>query len=287
MATGQMGLVGIRDAIAFDEVADLQKMPKEVVTTLKTDCESGTFARGKDAFSGMATPALFGTTNQPVAVMVRPSHRFTQLPDVIREDLAFLDRIHFYVPGWEVPKMRVEFFTDRYGFVVDYLAEALRELCKHNFTEVIEHHFALGAHLNAHDGKAVRKSVSGLLKLVSVYSALKRHSVVAGLVILGDLSIPANIKSVRSLAEPLPVAMDNGARRALIPLEHKRNFLEVSGDIVERDDGGDEGAGDDLTVGPAIRAGPGWWPCSAAAGFLVTRARVRQNIPHPGKRAFP
>ena len=152
--------------LAFDEVADLQKMPKEVVTTLKTYCESGTFARGKDSMSGMASIAMFGNTNQPVEVMVRSSHLFMPMPDVIREDMAFLDRIHFYIPGWEIPKMRVEFFTDHYGFVVDYLAEALRELRKHNFTEIIDRHFSLGSHLNARDVKAVRKTVSGLVKLL-------------------------------------------------------------------------------------------------------------------------
>ena len=87
---------------------------------------------------------MFGNTNQPVEVMVRSSHLFAPMPDVIREDMAFLDRIHFYLPGWEIPKMRVEFFTDHYGFVVDYLAEALRELRKHNFTEIIDRHFSLG-----------------------------------------------------------------------------------------------------------------------------------------------
>jgi ATP-dependent Lon protease len=400
MATNKIGLVGIWDAVAFDEVADLQKMPKEVVTTLKTYCESGTFARGKDSLSGMASIAMFGNTNQPVEVMVRSSHLFMPLPDVIREDMAFLDRIHFYIPGWEIPKMRVEFFTDHYGFVVDYLAEALRVLRKHNFTEMLDRHFSLGSHLNARDVKAVRKSVSGLVKLVyphgelsrdelaeltelalegrrrvkeqlkkmgsfeyhqtsfsfidnitreerfvgvpeqggrdmiaadplapgsvytasvddqgkvglyrlevgcspgtgklkvaggvegimkeslqrafaylqgqkvkmgigqqfdttdfhveaidllnnhvpcesgialvvAIYSAMKRQSVLPGLVILGDLSIQGNIKAVRSLAEPLQVSMDNGARRALIPLENKRNFLEVSGEIIERVD---------------------------------------------------
>ena len=144
MATNKIGLVGIWDAIAFDEVADLQKMPREVVTTLKTYCESGTFARGKESLSGMASLAMFGNTNQPVEVMVRSSHLFLPMPDVIREDMAFLDRIHYYIPGWELPKMRVEFFTEHYGFVVDYLAEALRELRKHNYTEIIDRHFSLG-----------------------------------------------------------------------------------------------------------------------------------------------
>ncbi|HOM72834.1 MAG TPA: protease Lon-related BREX system protein BrxL, partial [Armatimonadota bacterium] len=166
IATGKMGLVGLWDSVAFDEVADLQKMPKEVVTTLKTYCESGTFARGRDALSGNASIAFFGNTNQPVEIMVRSSHLFAPLPDVIREDLAFLDRIHFYLPGWEIPKMRMEFFTDHYGFVVDYLAEALRELRRHNYTETVDHYFSLGSHLNARDVKAVRKTVSGLMKLI-------------------------------------------------------------------------------------------------------------------------
>jgi len=400
MATGKIGLVGIWDAVGFDEVADLQKMPKEVITTLKTYCESGTFARGKESLSGVASIAMFGNTNQPVEVMVRSSHLFMPMPDVIREDMAFLDRIHYYVPGWELPKMRVEFFTRHLGLVVDYLAEALRELRRHNYTEILDRHFALGPHCNARDVKAVRKTVSGLVKLlyphgeineeelaeilgialegrrrvkeqlkkmgsfeyhqtsfsyvhnetreerfvgvpeqggrdmistdplapgsvysasvddqgrvglyrlevgcspgtgklkiaggvegvmkesiqrayaflsghkapmgiahqvdttdfhieaidllsnrvaceagialvVAIYSAIKHHPSLPGLMILGDLSIQGNIKSVRTLAEPLQVAMDNGARRALIPLENKRNFLEVAGDIVERVD---------------------------------------------------
>src|SRR6266542_903261 len=133
MATGKIGLVGLWDAVAFDEVADLEKMPQEVITTLKTYCESGTFARGKEALSGKASIAMFGNTNQPVETMVRSSHLFVPMPEVIREDMAFLDRLHYYIPGWEIPKMRIEYFTEHYGFVVDYLAEALRELRKHNY----------------------------------------------------------------------------------------------------------------------------------------------------------
>jgi len=400
MASGKIGLVGLWDSVAFDEVADLQKMPSEVITTLKTYCESGTFARGRDALSGTASIAMFGNTNQPVEVMVRSSHLFTPLPEIIREDMAFLDRIHYYLPGWEIPKMRIEYFTDGYGFVVDYLAEALRELRRHNFTELIDTHYSLGLHLNARDVKAVRKTVAGMAKLlypdkeltkeelaeliefalegrrrvkeqlkkmgsfeyyqtsfsyidqedhqerfvgvpeeggrnlistdplapgsvytasvdnqgkvglyrlevgvapgtgklkmagvsdptmkesiqrafaylqghkvalgiaqafdmtdfhveavdllvnhisceagvslvIAIHSALKKHPVQPSLLILGDLSIQGNIKPMRSLAEPLQMAMDNGARKALIPIENKRNFLDVSADIVERVD---------------------------------------------------
>src|SRR5437762_6851627 len=110
--------------------------------------------------SGIASLAMFGNTNQPVEVMVRSSHLFLPMPDVIREDLAFLDRLHFYLPGWEVPKMRVEFFTDHYGFVVDYLAEALRELRRHNFTEAIDRHFSLGSYINSREVNASRKTIA-------------------------------------------------------------------------------------------------------------------------------
>jgi ATP-dependent Lon protease len=394
------GMVQIWDVVGFDEVADLQKMPKEVVTTLKTYCESGTYQRGQEAASGDASIAMFGNTNQPIELMVQAGHLFAPMPDIIRDDMAFIDRLHFYLPGWEIPKMRNELFTDHYGFVVDYLAEALREMRKHNFTEVIDRHFSLGSHLNARDRKAVRKTVSGLMKIlyphgeasreelaeilelalegrrrvkeqlkkmgafeyyqtsfsyteqetgeehfvgvpeqggrnlisaaplapgtvytagvtadgtvglyrleisisggtgklrlaggvsgatkesvqrafsyllarkgelgvardvdtsdfhvevidllnnrveadigvalfVACYSALRKAPVSPALLVLGDMSIQGNIKEVRSLTEPLQVAMDNGAKRALIPIENKRSFLDVSADIMERVD---------------------------------------------------
>jgi ATP-dependent Lon protease len=400
MSTGKMGLVGLWDAIGFDEVADLQKMPKEIITMLKTYCESGTFARGKEALSGYASIAMFGNTNQPVEVMVRSSHLFTPLPDIIREDMAFLDRIHYYLPGWDIPKMHNDFFTNHYGFVVDYLAEALRELRKYNYTEIVDRTFSLGSHLNARDVKAARKTISGMIKLIypngkfsktelaelvtialegrrrvkeqlkkmgsfeyhqtsfsyidndsreevyvgvpeeggrnllsndplapgsiyaasvdssgkvglyrfevsvspgagklkmaggiqggmkesiqrsfaylqshktemgisalfdssdfhveaidllgnripcdagiafiiALFSAIKKQSSLPAMLILGDMSIQGNIKSLPSLSEVLQTAMDNGAKRALIPIENKRNFLDVSADIMERVD---------------------------------------------------
>ena len=91
--------------------------------------------------------ALFGNTNQPIDMMVQTGHLFEPMPAVIRDDMAFIDRLHFYLPGWEIPKMRNDLFTDHYGFVVDYLAEALRDLRRHNFTEISDRHFSLGSHL--------------------------------------------------------------------------------------------------------------------------------------------
>lgn len=400
MSTGKMGLVGLWDVVAFDEVADLQKMPKEIVTMLKTYCESGTFARGREALSAYASIAFFGNINQPVEVLVRSSNLFAPMPDVIREDMAFLDRIHYYLPGWELEKMRRDYFTDHYGFVVDYFAEALRELRKQNHADAIYHYFSMGTQLKQRDVKAVQRTVSGLIKLVyphgeftkeelaelldiamegrrrvkeqlkklgsfefhqtsfsyidnetreeffvgvpeeggrnliaidplpagSIYtasvdpsgrvslyrievsispgtgklklaggvqggmkesvnrafgyllahkgemgiasafdtvdfhveavdllnnrvpaeigvafvlavtSALKKHQALPGLLVLGDLSVQGNLKPLPTLAEVLQVAMDNGARRALIPIENKRTFLDVSGEIMERVD---------------------------------------------------
>ena len=400
MSGRHKGMVQIWDVVGFDEVADLQKMPKEVITTMKTYCESGTFQRGQEAAAGDASIAMFGNTNQPIDVMVQMGHLFEAMPEVIRDDMAFIDRLHFYLPGWEVPKMHNDLFTNHYGFVVDYLAEALRELRKHNFTEVIDRHFSLGSHLNARDRKAVRKTVSGLMKIlyphgeiapeelaellefalegrrrvkeqlkkmgsfeyyqtsfsytlqetgeerfvgvpeqggrdlvssdplapgcvyaagvssdgtvglirievsvslgtgklklaggvtgatkesiqrafayaqahkgelggareldtsdfhvevidllnnrvelevgtalvVALCSAVRRAAAQHALVILGDLSVQGNVKAARSLVEPLRLAMDNGAKRALIPIENKRMFLEVSADVVEHVD---------------------------------------------------
>lgn len=394
------GLVQIWDVVGFDEVADLEKMPKEVITTMKTYCESGSFQRGQEAASGEAGIALFGNTQQPIDVMVQTGHLFEPMPEVIRDDMAFIDRLHFYLPGWEVPKMRNDLFTDHYGFVVDFLAEALRELRRHNFTEICDRHFTMGSHLITRDRKAVKKTVSGLMKIIhpsgeatqeeiaellefamegrrrvkeqlkkmgsfeyyhtsfsytlndtgeerfvgvpeqggrnmisadplppgSVYtaavaqdgtvgmyrievsvssgsgklktaggvngvtkesinrafsymlakkgdlsiareldvsdlhvevidlmnnrvegeiglgffiaafSALKKAPPSPAMLIVGDLSVQGNIKGLRSLAEPLQLAMDNGAKRALIPIENKRSFLEVTGDVVEHVD---------------------------------------------------
>jgi ATP-dependent Lon protease len=394
------GMVSIWDVVGFDEVADLQKMPKEVITTMKTYCESGQFQRGAESFAGDASIAMFGNTQQPIDVMVQTGHLFAPMPDIIRDDRAFIDRLHCYLPGWEVPNMRNEFFTDHYGFVIDYLAEALRDLRKLNYTELCDTHFGLGSHLNARDRKAVRRTVSGLVKIIhphgepskedleeilklaiecrrrvkeqlkkmgsfeysqtsfsysdndtgeehfvgvpeqggqdliaaepmapgSVYtasvtgdgtvglyrlevsiaagngklkpaggisgpmkesiqrafaylqanksafsisheadsydynveaidllgnkveaevgvafflaafSAIRRAPARAGMLVMGDMSIQGNIKAARSLVEPLQVAMDNGARCALIPGENKRAFLEVDTDVIDKID---------------------------------------------------
>ncbi len=114
MSGKQKGMVMIWDVVGFDEVADLAKMPKEVITTLKTYCESGQFQRGQESMAGYASIAMFGNTQQPIDVMVQRGHLFEPMPDIIQDDMAFIDRIHCYLPGWEIPQMTNDLFTDHY-----------------------------------------------------------------------------------------------------------------------------------------------------------------------------
>src|SRR5260370_19736973 len=139
---------------------------KTAVKILKDYMESGSFSGGREELAAEASMSCLGNINQPVDVLVRTSHLFAPLPDDTRDYMAFIARLHYYLPGWEVPKMSTALLTEGYGFVVDYLGEALRELRRQNFNDMIDAHFSLGAHLNARDAKAVRKTVSGLIKLL-------------------------------------------------------------------------------------------------------------------------
>ncbi|MBC7250398.1 MAG: protease Lon-related BREX system protein BrxL [Anaerolineae bacterium] len=165
MSTRRVGLVGMWDVVAFDEVAGISFRDKTAIQILKDYMESGSFSRGREELVAEASMVFNGNINQPVDVLVRAGTLFQPLPEDM-QDMALIDRLHFYLPGWEIPKMRNEFFTNHYGFVVDYLAEALRELRRYNYTEAFDRYFSLGGHLNTRDAKAVRRTVSGLVKLL-------------------------------------------------------------------------------------------------------------------------
>jgi ATP-dependent Lon protease len=164
-ATGRVGLLGNWDVVAFDEVVSLELSDSTVVQMLKDYMESGSFARGRDVVAAEASTVFVGNTSRPHTELVRDAHLFADLPKAMI-DPAFLDRLHFYLPGWEVPKLEPQLFTDHYGFVSDYLSEAMRQLRKRTFVNAIDAEFALGPHLAQRDAKAVRKTVSGLLKLL-------------------------------------------------------------------------------------------------------------------------
>jgi len=165
MARHTVGLVGLWDVVAFDEVAGISFKEHGGVQIMKDYMASGSFARGRDAINAYAAMVFIGNLNQPVDTLVKTSHLLAPFPDDMI-DSAFFDRFHAYIPGWEIPKMRPEYFTNQYGLIVDYLAEWLREMRKRNFGDAINKFFKLGRDLNQRDTIAVKHTVSGLLKLL-------------------------------------------------------------------------------------------------------------------------
>lgn len=166
MARKTVGLVGLWDCVAFDEVAGIKFKDKDGIQIMKDYMASGSFARGKEEKAASASMVFVGNINQSVDVLLKTSSLFDPFPPEMGTDTAFLDRIHCYIPGWEIPKFRPEHFTDDYGFITDYLAEFIRELRKEQYGDALDKYFRLGTNLNQRDTIAVRKTVGGLLKLV-------------------------------------------------------------------------------------------------------------------------
>ena len=166
MSKKAVGLVGLWDCVAFDEVAGINFKDKDGIQIMKDYMASGSFARGKEEKAANASMVFVGNINQSVDVMLKTSSLFDPFPPEMGTDTAFLDRIHCYIPGWEIPKFRPEHFTDDYGFITDYLAEFLRELRKEQYGDALDRFYRLGKNLNQRDTIAVRKMVGGLVKLV-------------------------------------------------------------------------------------------------------------------------
>ena len=165
LATNRIGLVGLWDAVAFDEVAGIHFDDKTAIQILKDYMESGSFSRGREEIPADASIVYVGNINKQVDILLKTSDLFQPFSEAMY-DMALIDRLHYYLPGWEIPKVRTEFMTNRFGFVVDYLAEALKQLRNYNYTDALDKHFSLGSHLNSRDAKAVRKTVSALIKLL-------------------------------------------------------------------------------------------------------------------------
>lgn len=166
MGKKSIGLVGLWDCVAFDEVAGIRFKDKDGIQIMKDYMASGSFARGKEEKAASASMVFVGNINQSVDVLLKTSSLFDPFPPEMGTDTAFLDRIHCYLPGWEIPKFRPEHFTNDYGFISDYLAEFLRELRKEQYSDAIDKYFRLGKNLNQRDTIAVRKMVDGYLKLL-------------------------------------------------------------------------------------------------------------------------
>ena len=166
MGRKTVGLVGLWDCVAFDEVAGINFKDKDGIQIMKDYMASGSFARGKEEKSASASMVFVGNINQSVDVLLKTSSLFAPFPSVMGNDTAFLDRMHCYIPGWEIPKFRPKHFTDDYGFISDYLAEFIRELRKEQYGDALDKYFRLGKNLNQRDTIAVRKMVGGFIKLL-------------------------------------------------------------------------------------------------------------------------
>lgn len=175
MASRQVGLVGYWDVVAFDEVAGIRFKDADGVQIMKDYMASGSFARGRDSINANASMVFVGNIDS-VEKLVRTSHLLEPFPEAMI-DPAFFDRMHSYIPGWEIPKMRPEFITNQYGLIVDYLAEYMREMRKYSFSDAIDRHFQLGKDLNQRDTIAVRRTVSGLLKLLYPHGKFDKEAV--------------------------------------------------------------------------------------------------------------
>ena len=166
MGRKTVGLVGLWDCVAFDEVAGINFKDKDGIQIMKDYMASGSFARGKEEKAATASMVFVGNINQSVDVLLKTSSLFDPFPPEMGTDTAFLDRMHCYLPGWEIPKFRPEHFTNDYGFITDYLAEFIRELRKEQYGDALDQYFRLGRNLNQRDTIAVRKMVGGLIKLL-------------------------------------------------------------------------------------------------------------------------
>lgn len=166
MGRKTVGLVGLWDCVAFDEVAGINFKDKDGIQIMKDYMASGSFARGKEEKAASASMVFVGNINQSVDVLLKTSSLFDPFPPEMGTDTAFLDRMHCYIPGWEIPKFRPHHFTNDYGFITDYLAEFIRELRKEQYGDALDKYFRLGKNLNQRDTIAVRKMVGGFIKLL-------------------------------------------------------------------------------------------------------------------------
>jgi len=167
-SSGKVGAVGQWDAICFDEATDRIFKDRDAVPLMKDYMESGSFSRAGAGgeITDVSSIIFNGNINQPVETVLQTSHLFSPLSDEVNSDTAFLDRIHFYLPGWEMIKFSPKHFTGSFGFSTDYFSEALKSFRRITYTDALEKYYSLGSHLQQRDTKPVKKTVSGFIKLL-------------------------------------------------------------------------------------------------------------------------
>ena len=165
-SNNRLGLLGYWDVVAFDEFAGKgKKVDKTLIDVLKNYMANHTFSRGTESIPAAASIAFVGNTSKSLSFMLKQTHLFDDLPDKYK-DSAFLDRIHFYIPGWEVSIIRTEMFTDKFGFIVDYLAQLLKLLRFYDYSDIYMPYFELDKSLSTRDKTAINKTFSGLIKII-------------------------------------------------------------------------------------------------------------------------
>ena len=162
----RVGLVGHWDCVAFDEVAGMRFRDQDAIQIMKDYMASGSFARGRDVINADASMVFVGNINDSVQNMLKITHLFSPFPPEFNNDSAFFDRIHYYLPGWEIPKMRSSLLTEKYGLITDCLAEYTRGMRREDYTHLLDAYFHLNGKFNKRDEIAVRKTMSGLIKLL-------------------------------------------------------------------------------------------------------------------------
>ncbi len=176
-SSGKIGLVGYWDCVAFDEFAGKQKrVDKALVDIMKNYMANKSFSRGVETLGAEASMVFVGNTQHTVPYMLKHSDLFDELPDKFY-DSAFLDRIHFYIPGWEVDIIRGEMFSSGYGFVVDYLAEILRSLRNHDYSDRYQEHFSLSSDISTRDRDGINKTFSGLIKILFPHGGASKDEI--------------------------------------------------------------------------------------------------------------
>ena len=226
--TGKLGLVGYWDTVAFDEFAGRKKKPnKALVDIMKNYMANKSFSRGVETLGAEASMVFVGNTQHTVPYMLKHSDLFDELPGAYH-DSAFLDRLHFYIPGWEVSIIRGEMFSEGYGFVVDYLAEILRSLRTHDFSQLYTDHFDLLSSISTRDRDAIQKTFSGLMKIIFPHGEADREEIEGMLLfaIEGRKRIKDQLMRIDLTYEPVKFGYLAGTEEKLVKTLEEKQYPE-------------------------------------------------------------
>jgi len=241
-SSGKIGLVGYWDCIGFDEFAGRQKrVDKALVDIMKNYMANKSFSRGVETLGADASMVFVGNTQHTVPYMLKHSDLFCELPNSFY-DSAFLDRIHFYIPGWEVDIIRGEMFSDGYGFVVDYLAEILRSLRNHDYSDRYKNYFSLSPDISTRDRDGINKTFSGLMKILfpNVEASEKEVEQLIRFSIEGRKRVKDQLMRIDSTYEPVQFSYQgtDGKAKPVTALEEDE-YSSHYHNVIRNDDNGD------------------------------------------------